>query len=89
MKSGLTLMTITGVYLILGGSLSVPVFALFLFVGPRIFEPLTAAMMRWAEFKIYALAGERIMGMREKHRPQAHCPLLRPPGRPRQIRRSG
>jgi ATP-binding cassette subfamily B protein len=63
MRSGLTLMTITGVYLILGGSLSVSVFALFLFAGTRVFDPLTAAMMRWAEFKVYALAGERIMGI--------------------------
>ncbi|MHB9291217.1 ABC transporter ATP-binding protein/permease [Hollandina sp. SP2] len=63
MRSGLTLMTITGVYLILGGSLSVPVFALFLFTGARVFDPLTAAMMRWAEFKVYSLAGERILGI--------------------------
>jgi ATP-binding cassette subfamily B protein len=63
MKSGLTLMTICGVYLILGGGLTVPVCALFLFVGPRVFDPLTAAMMRWAEFKVSALAGERVVGL--------------------------
>lgn len=63
MKSGLTLMTICGVYLILGGGLTASVFALFLFVGTRVFDPLTAAMMRWAEFKIYALAGERVVGL--------------------------
>ncbi|MDR0730667.1 MAG: ABC transporter ATP-binding protein/permease [Treponema sp.] len=62
-RSGLTFMTICGVYLILGGSLSVPLFALFLFVGPRVFDPLTAAMMRWAEFKVISLAGERVVGL--------------------------
>lgn len=60
-KSGLTLMTITGVYLILDGELSTPVFVLFLLVGTRVFDPLSAALMRWAEFKYIALSGERIM----------------------------
>jgi ATP-binding cassette subfamily B protein len=35
MRSGLTLMTICGVYLILGSGITVPVFALFLFIGTR------------------------------------------------------
>ncbi|MDR2786327.1 MAG: ABC transporter ATP-binding protein/permease [Treponema sp.] len=79
MKSGLTLLTVCGVYLLLGGSLTAPVFALFLFVGTRVFDPLTAAMMRWAEFKIYALAGERVVGLLNepvmtggREAPQAH-----------------
>jgi ATP-binding cassette subfamily B protein len=63
MRSGLTFMTICGVYLISGGLLSVPLFALFLFVGPRVFDPLTAAMLRWGEFKVLSLAGERVVGL--------------------------
>ncbi|MDR2820348.1 MAG: ABC transporter ATP-binding protein/permease [Desulfovibrio sp.] len=65
-KSGLTWMTIAGVYLIVGGSLTVPVFALFLLVGTRVFDPVSAALMRWAEFKYIALSGERIMGIMDQ-----------------------
>lgn len=62
-KSGLAILTITGVYLILGGTLSVPVFAVFLLVGSRVFDPLAGALMSLPEFKYDALAGERIADM--------------------------
>jgi ATP-binding cassette subfamily B protein len=65
-KSGLTWMTIVGVFLILGGELSVPMFVLFLLVGTRIFDPISGALMRWAEFKFIALCGERIMSIMDE-----------------------
>ncbi len=61
MQAGLSFITMVGVYLILGGSLTVPIFALFLLVGTHIFDPLTVAIMRLPAFKYNALAGERIV----------------------------
>ncbi|WP_148277976.1 ABC transporter ATP-binding protein [Paenibacillus popilliae] len=63
MESGLSLITMTGVYLILGGEISVPLFAMFLLVGTRLFDPLSAAIMRLPEFKYHAMAGERIVNL--------------------------
>ncbi len=62
-KSGVALMTIVGVHRLLGGELTVPLFAVFLLVGTRIFDPLTVALMSLPEFKYYALAGERILNV--------------------------
>lgn len=61
MESGLALITISGVFLILGGELTVPLFALFLLTGTRVFDPLTVAIMRLPAFKYDAMAGERII----------------------------
>ncbi|MDR2050190.1 MAG: ABC transporter ATP-binding protein/permease [Deltaproteobacteria bacterium] len=78
-RSGLAWMSIAGVYLSLGGSLPAPVFALFLLVGTRVFDPLAAALMRLAEFKYISLSGERILNLMhqplpggEKDAPAAH-----------------
>ncbi|MDR1359090.1 MAG: ABC transporter ATP-binding protein/permease [Coriobacteriales bacterium] len=65
-KSGLALIVIMGVYLISGGALSVPVFALFLLVGTRVFDPLTAALLRLSEWNRAVLSGERIMRVMEE-----------------------
>lgn len=62
-KSGVALMTMVGVHCLLGGDLTVPIFAVFLLVGTRIFDPLTIALMSLPEFKYYALAGERILNV--------------------------
>lgn len=64
-EMGLSLITMTGVYLMLDGSLTVPVFALFLLVGTRIFDPLSVAIMRLPAFKYDAMAGERIAKLLE------------------------
>ncbi|XID90431.1 ABC transporter ATP-binding protein [Paenibacillaceae bacterium WGS1546] len=60
---GLPLITMTGVYLMLDGAVTVPVFALFLLVGTRIFDPMSVAIMRLPAFKYDAMAGERIAGV--------------------------
>lgn len=66
LKTGLALIAITGVYLILGGEITVPVFALFLLAGTRIFDPLAVAVIKLGELKYNALAGERIQRIMEK-----------------------
>lgn len=61
LRSGLSLMTVTGVFLVLGGSLDVPTFATFLLVGTRVFDPLAVAVMNYSELVMCRLAGERIV----------------------------
>lgn len=61
LKTGVSLVIIAGVYLILGGTLTIPVFALFLLAGTRIFDPLAVAVIKLGELKYHNLAGERIM----------------------------
>jgi ATP-binding cassette subfamily B protein len=63
-RSGLTLMIFVGAYLILGGTLTLPVFLAFLLLGNRVFDPLTAALVNYAELKYSALSAERIMDIR-------------------------
>ncbi len=63
LKAGISLITMVGVYLILGGGMTVPVFAFFLLAGTRIFDPLAAAVIKLGELKYHNLAGERIMSI--------------------------
>lgn len=63
LRSGLCFMTIAGVYLVLGGSLDVPTFAMFLLVGTRIFDPLAVAIMNYSELMMCAMAGNRITSL--------------------------
>lgn len=63
LQSGLSIMTVVGVYLVLGGSLDVPSFALFLLVGTRIFDPLAVAIMNDSELRMCGMAGERILNL--------------------------
>lgn len=66
MQTGLCFMTIAGVYLILGGEITVPLFAMFLLMGTRIFDPLSFAIMRLPAFKYDVMAGERIVSLLEE-----------------------
>jgi len=61
LRAGLTLMVIVGVHLLLGGSLELVVFVSFLIVGTRIFDPLTTALVNYAEFRYHEQAGVRIV----------------------------
>lgn len=65
-RAGLTLMIMVGVHLLLGGKLDVIVFVSFLIVGSRIFDPLTAALTGYAEFRYHEQAGERIVKLLEE-----------------------
>lgn len=60
LRSGLSLMTVTGVFLVTGGMLTVPDFALFLLVGTRVFDPLAVAIMNYSELRRCSMSGERI-----------------------------
>lgn len=60
-RTGLTIMTILGVHLLLGGTLDLIVFVTFLLIGTRIFDPLTTALVNYAEFRYHEQAGERIV----------------------------
>lgn len=60
-RAGLTLMVMVGVYLLIAGSIDLITFVMFLLVGTRIFDPLTAALVNYAEFRYHEQAGERIV----------------------------
>lgn len=60
LRSGLSLMTVVGVFLVSGGTLTVPDFALFLLVGTRVFDPLAVAIMNYSELMMCSMSGERI-----------------------------
>lgn len=60
LRSGLSLMTVVGVFLVTGGTLTVPDFALFLLIGTRVFDPLAVAIMNYSELMMCGMSGERI-----------------------------
>lgn len=62
-RAGLTLMVLCGVYLLLGGELSLLIFVLFLVVGSRVFDPLTSALTNFTEFRHFSIAGGRILSL--------------------------
>lgn len=62
-RAGLTLMILTGTYLLIGGSLDLLTFVLFLVIGSRVYDPLTSAMMKYAELRYDERAGERILNL--------------------------
>jgi ATP-binding cassette subfamily B protein len=63
-RVGLTVLVILGVYLMVGGSLAPLVFVTFLIIGVRLFDPLTAAMINFAELRYASRAGKRIRELR-------------------------
>lgn len=65
-RSGLTFMVLMGAYLMIDGELDIMTFVMFLVVGARVFEPLTAALVQFTELRHYAIAGERILKMNEE-----------------------
>lgn len=76
LRAGLTIMVIVGGHLLLGGSLDLMTFVTFLLVGTRIFEPLTVALINYAEFRYHEQAGERIVQL--LHEPIMSGGLLPP-----------
>lgn len=63
LRSGLSLMTVVGMFLVSGGTLTVPDFALFLLVGTRVFDPLAVAIMNYSELMMCSMSGERIIAL--------------------------
>lgn len=62
-RAGLTLMILTGAYLMVGGSLDTLTFVMFLVIGSRVYDPLTSALMKYAELRYDERAGERILNL--------------------------
>ncbi|SHE39411.1 ABC transporter transmembrane domain-containing protein [Lactonifactor longoviformis] len=60
LRSGLSLMTVVGVFLVSGVTLTVPDFALFLLIGTRVFDPLAVTIMNYSELMMCGMSGERI-----------------------------
>lgn len=61
MRAGLTVMVLVGVYLLAGGTLELIVFVTFLIIGSRVFDPLSLALINFAELRYCEQAGERIL----------------------------
>ncbi len=66
MRSGLTIMILTGTFLIANGELTPLVFLAFLLIGTRVFEPMTMVLVNYAEIRYSALSAERIMEIRHE-----------------------
>ena len=63
LQCGLSLITMVGVYLLMGGTLDIIVFVLFLLVGTRIFDPLVGAIIQLPVFVYQTAAGKRIVDL--------------------------
>lgn len=64
LRTGLTILILVGVHLLIGGTLDLIVFVTFLVIGSRIFDPLTMALINFAELRYHEQAGERILDLR-------------------------
>ncbi|BFN04712.1 ABC transporter ATP-binding protein [Clostridium tetani] len=61
LRSGLTIMVYVASYLLMDGNLDIMTLATFLVIGTRIFDPLSEAIINFAELRYDAQAGERII----------------------------
>ncbi len=66
LQFGLSLITMIGVYLLMGGTLDMIIFAMFLLVGTRIFDPLVGAIIQLPVFVYQKTAGERIVDLMDE-----------------------
>lgn len=66
LQFGLSLIIMTGVYLLMGGNLDIIVFVMFLLVGTRIFDPLVGAIVQLPVFVYQKTAGKRIVDLMEE-----------------------
>ena len=65
MRAGLTLVVVVGAYLLGGGSLTLPVFLVFILLATRVYEPLQVVMVNYAELKYATVSAERIMDIQQ------------------------
>ena len=66
LRSGLTVMILAASYLLVGGELTLPVFLVFLLLGTRVFDPMTAVLTNYASISYSVLSAERIMEIRHE-----------------------
>jgi len=65
LHGGYTLIILAGFSMLLAGTVSLPVYVMFLILGPRLYEPLLHAMLFTAELNYYKLGVERIEALRQ------------------------
>lgn len=65
-KAGMSIIVLVGVYLLLGGEINIVTFAVFLVIGTRVFDPLTTALINYAEIRYDEQAGVRIVDLMEQ-----------------------
>lgn len=63
LRSGVSFMTLMGVYLLKYGKIDVTVFAMFLLVGTRVFDPMSVAIVDYAHMLMAGEAGKRILNL--------------------------
>lgn len=66
LQIGLSMITMVGTYLLLGGTLKLPMLIIFLLVGSRVFDPLVSAITQLPVFTYQAAAGKRIVDLLEE-----------------------
>lgn len=66
LQSGLSFITMAGVYLLMGGTLDIAVFVMFLFIGTRLFDPLVGAITQLPVFVYKKAAGKRIVDLMDE-----------------------
>ena len=71
----LPLMSITGSYLFINGTLEINTFLMFLFVGTRIFDPLELALANYTGLQMAAVSGERILNLLDTKPMSGNCEL--------------
>ncbi len=74
-RSGMTIMIGIGSYLIVGGTLTLPVFLLFLLIGTRVFDPLTVVLLSYGEMRYSAYSAQRIMDVQRERTMQGQAPV--------------
>lgn len=75
LRIGLPLMSITGSYLFINGTLEINIFLMFLFVGTRIFDPLELALANYTGLQMAAVSGERILNLLDTKPMSGNCEL--------------
>lgn len=66
LQSGLSFITMAGVYLLMGGTLNITTFVMFLFIGTRLFDPLVGAITQLPVFVYKKAAGQRIVDLMDE-----------------------
>ena len=66
LQSGLSFITMAGVYLLMGGTLNITTFVMFLFIGTRLFDPLVSAITQLPVFVYKKTAGQRIVDLMDE-----------------------
>lgn len=65
-RSGLSIMIFVGSYLLVGGTLTLPTFLMFLLIGIKIFEPLAVLLMNYGAIRYSAYSAQRIMDVKDE-----------------------